>query len=90
MDKEAELKKAIEVKNKGSSERVNIVRIKDEESSFFSSISLYSIELDKRDSEVSSRQTPTLIGTQVPEQPEEVHISPTTDKNQSKRHSQVQ
>ena len=49
MDKEAELKKAIEVKNKGSSERVNIVRIEDEESSSSSSVSLYSIESDKRD-----------------------------------------
>ena len=33
MDKEAELKKAIELKNKGSSEQVDIVRIEDEESS---------------------------------------------------------
>ena len=87
MDKEVELNKAIEVNNKGSSERVNIVRIKDEESSSSSSMSLYNIELDKRDSEVSSRQTPTLIGTQVLEQPEEVHSSPTTDKNQFERHS---
>ena len=90
MDKELELKKAIEVKNKGSNERVNIVRIEDEESSSSSSMSLYSIESDKRDSKVSSLQTPTLIGTQVPEQPEEVHSSLTTDKNQSERHSQVQ
>ena len=90
MDKEEELKKATEVKNKGSSERVNIVRIEDEESSSSSIMSLYSIESDKRDSEVSSRQTPTLIWTQVPEQPEEVHNSSTIDRNQSERHSQVQ
>ena len=87
MDKEAELKKAIEVKNKGSSEWVNIVSIEYQESSSSSSMSLYSIESDKRDLEISSRQTPTLVGTQVPEQPEEVHSSSTTDKNQRKRHS---
>jgi hypothetical protein len=90
MDKEAKLKKVIEVNNKGSSKRVNIVRIEDEESSSSSSMFLYSIESNKRDSEVSSRQTPTIVGTQVPEQPEEVHSSPTMDKNQSKRRSQVQ
>ena len=87
MDKEAELKKAIEVNNKSSSKRVNIVRIEDEESSSSYSMSLYNIESDKRDSEVSSRQTPTLIGTQVLEQPKEVHSSSTTDKNQFERHS---
>ena len=81
MDKEEERKKTIEVKNKGSSEGVSIVRIEDEESSSSSSMSLYIIESDKRDSEISSRQTPTLIGTQVPEQPKEVYSSPTTDKN---------
>jgi hypothetical protein len=90
MDKEAELKKTIEVKNKCLSELVNIVRLEDEESSSSSSMSLYNIESDKRDSKLSSRQTPTLIGTQVPEQPEEVHSSPTKDKNQFERHSQVQ
>ena len=31
-----------------------------------------------------------MIENQVLEQPEEVHSSPTTDKNQSERHSQVQ
>ena len=53
-------------------------------------MSLYNIESDGKDSEVSSRQTPTLVETQVPDKPEEVHSSPTTDKNQSERHSQVQ
>ena len=53
-------------------------------------MSLYNIESDKRDLEISSRQTPTLIGTQVTEQPEEVHSSPTIDKNQFERNSQVQ
>ena len=87
MDKEAELKKAIGVQNKHSSERVNIVRIEDEESSSSSSMSLYNIESNKRDLEISFGQTSTLIGTQVPEQPKEVHSSPTTNKNQSERHS---
>ena len=66
MDKEVELKKAIKVKNKDSSEQVNIVRIRDEEYSSSSSTFVYNIESDKRDSETSSRQTPNLI----PEQPE--------------------
>ena len=43
MDKEAKLKKDIEVNNKGSSKQVNIIRIKDEESSSSSSMSLYII-----------------------------------------------
>ena len=70
MGKEAELKKDIKVNNKGSSKRLNIVRIQDEDSSSSFSMSLYNIESDKRDSEVLSRQTPTLVGTQVPEQHE--------------------
>ena len=44
----------------------------------------------KKKSEVSSRRTPTMIENQVPEQLDEVHSSPTTNKNQSERHSQVQ
>ena len=90
MDKEAELKKAIEVKNKVSSEWLNIVRIEDEESSSSSSMSLYNIDSNEKDSEISSRRYPTLIETQVPEQPEEVHSSLTTNKTQSARHSQAQ
>ena len=53
-------------------------------------MSLYGIESIEKHSEVSSRRTPTMIENQVPEQPEEFHSSPTTDKNQSERHSQVQ
>ena len=44
----------------------------------------------KKHSEISSRRTPTMIENQVPEQLDEVHSSPTTDKNQSERHSQIQ
>ena len=90
IDKEAELKRAIEVKQKVSSEWVNIVRIEDEESSSSSSMSLYTIESDIKDLEVSSCRFPTLLEAQVPNKPEEVHSSPTTDKNRSERHSQVQ
>ena len=53
-------------------------------------MSLYSIESNGKDSEVSSRRIPTLVENQVSEQLEEVHISPTMDKNKSERHSQVQ
>ena len=77
------------MKNKVSSKRLDMVRIEDEESSSSSSISLYKIESNEKDSEVSSQRSPTLIETQVPEEPEEVHSSPTTDKSQSARHSQA-
>ena len=49
IDKEAELKRAIEVKHKDSSEWVKIVRVEDEESSSSSSMSLYNIESDRKD-----------------------------------------
>ena len=81
IDKEAEQKKAIEVKCKTSSGKLSIVRIDDEESSSSSSMSLYSIESNEKHLEVSSRRTPTMIENQVPEQLNEVHSSPTTDKN---------
>ena len=80
IDKEAEQKKAIEVKSKTSSGKLNIVRIDDEESSSSSSMSLYNIESNEKHSEVWSQRT-TMIENQVPEQLEEVHSSPTTDKN---------
>jgi hypothetical protein len=78
------------VKGKVSSEWMNIVRIEDEESSSSSSMSLYNIESNKKDSEVSSHRSPTLLEAQVPDKPKEVHSSPTMDKNQFKRHSQFQ
>jgi len=61
IDKEAEQKKAIEVKSKTSSGKLSIVRIDDEESSSSSSMSLYSIESNEKHLEVSSRGTPTMI-----------------------------
>ena len=89
IDKEIDLKRALELKHKFSSERVNIVRIEDEESSSSSSMYLYNIESDMKDSEVSSYRSPTLLEAQVPDKPKEVHSSLTTDNNQSKRNSQV-
>ena len=53
-------------------------------------MSFYSIESSEKHLEVSARRTPTMIENQVPEQLEKVHSSPTTDKNQPERHSQVQ
>ena len=90
IDKEAEQKKAIEVKSKALSWKLNIVRIDDEESSSSSSMSLYNIESNEKHSEVSSRRTPTMIEIQAPKQLVGVHSSPTMDKNQSERHPQVQ
>ena len=69
------------MKNKVSSERMNVIRIEDKESSSSSSMSLYSIEPDRKYSEVSSWQTPTLVEAQVPNKLEEVHSSLTMDKN---------
>ena len=80
INKEAEQKKSIKVKCT-SSQKMSIVRIDDEESSSSSSMSLYSIESNEKHSEVSSRRTPTMIENQVTEQLDEVHSSPTTDKN---------
>ena len=50
IDKEAEHERAIEVKSKVLSEWLNIVRIYDEEPSSSSSMSLYIIESNGKDS----------------------------------------
>ena len=81
IDREAEQKKAIEVKCKTLGGKLNIVRIDDEESSSSSSMYLYNIESNEKHSEVSSQRTPTIIENQGPEQLDEVHNSPTADKN---------
>ena len=60
---------------------MSTVRIDDEESSSSSSMSLYNTESNEKHSEVSSQRTPTMIENQVPEQLDEVHSSPTTEKN---------
>jgi hypothetical protein len=91
VDKEAETKRAIEEKNKVAREQDNLIRIEDEEeSSSSSSMSMYSIGSDRKGSEVHSRRSPTLIEVQVSDKHEEVHSSPTMDKNPSERHSKVQ
>ena len=48
IDKEAEQKKAIEVKSKTLSEKLSMVRIDDEKSSSSSSMSLYNIESNEK------------------------------------------
>ena len=56
-----------------------------EESSSSYSMSMYSLDSDREDSEVPSRQSPTLIEAPLPENLEEVHSSPTMEKIPSKR-----
>jgi hypothetical protein len=91
VDKEAETKKAIEEKNKVASERKHLIRIEDvEESSSSSSMSMYSIVSDRESSKVSSHRSPTLIEVQILEKQEEVHSSPTTEKNPSKKNYVIQ
>ena len=82
IDKEVEIKRAIEEKNRAVSERKNLIKIKDvEESSSSSSMPMYTIDYDREDSEVPSCRTPTLIDAQLPKNQEEVHSSPTMEKN---------
>ena len=91
VDKDAEIKKSIEEKNKVASEQNNLIKIEDEEeSSSSSSMSIYIIDSDQEDSKVPSYQSPTLNEVQIPEIHDEVHSSPTTEKNPSERHSVIQ
>ena len=53
-------------------------------------MSMYSIEFDRKGSKVSSHQFPTFLEVQIPDKHEEVHSSPTMDKNQSEMHSKFQ
>ena len=89
IDKEAEIKRSIEEKNRAGSEWKNIIKIEDaEESSSSSSMSMYSIDSYQEDSEVPSHRTPTLIEAQLLEN-QEVHSSPTMEKILSERHSVI-
>ena len=91
IDKETKIKRANDEKKRVASERKNLIRIEDvEESSSSSSMSMYSIHSDREDSELPSRRSPTLIEAQIPENQEEFHSSPTTEKIMSKRHSIIQ
>ena len=91
VDKEVELKRAIEERNKVSSEQDNIVRIEvQEESSSSSSMSMYNIESEKKGSKVSSHRSPTMLEVQIPDKHKGVHSSTTTNKKPSERHSKVQ
>ena len=93
IDKEEEIKKAKEEKNRAAIEWKNIIRIKDEEeSSSSSSMSMYSLDLDKEYSDVPSHRSPTLIleDAPLPMHLEEVHSSPVMEKVSSERHSVMQ
>lgn len=90
IDKEAEIKKAITGKSRNAIERKDIIRIEEvEKSSSSSSMSMYNLHSDRKDLEVSSRQSPTLIETLLPEHLEEVHSSLVTEKIMSERHSVI-
>ena len=55
VDKEAKIEKDIEENNKFASEQKNLIKIENvEESSSSSSMSMYSIDFDREDSEVPS------------------------------------
>ena len=90
VNKEADLKRTIEKTHKVASEHDNIVRTEvEEESSSSSSMTMYSIESNRQDLEVSSHQTTTLIEVQIPDKHEEVHSSLTMYKVLFERHSKV-
>ena len=87
IDKESEIKKAIAEKRKDAIERKNIIRIEDvEESSSSSSMSMFSLDSNREDSKVPSRQSPTLIEAPLPEHLDEVHSSLVIEKIMSERH----
>ena len=91
IDKEAEIKRSIEEKNRVASVWKNLIRIENvEESSSSSSMSMYGIDYDWEDSKVPSRRSPTLIEDEILENQEKVHGSPTMEKNPSERHSIIQ
>ena len=91
IDKEAKIKKDIDEKNRAASEPKNLIKIEGvEESSSSSSMSMYSIDYDREDSEVPSHRSPTLIEAQFPENQEEVHSYPTTEKIKYERHLIIQ
>ena len=53
-------------------------------------MSIYSIDSNGEDLEVPSCWSPTLIEAQIPGKEEEVHSSPTMEKNSSERHLVIQ
>ena len=91
MNKEVKIRRSIEERNKVTSEQDNIVRIEVEEESYSSSsMSMHSIESNKKGLDVSSPQSPTLLEVQITDKHEEVPNSLTTNKNPSERYSIVQ
>ena len=52
-------------------------------------MSMYNLDFDREDLEVSSRRSPTLIEAPLPKQLEEVHSSPVTEKIPYEGHSMI-
>jgi hypothetical protein len=91
IDKEEETNEYIEEKNKVARKWNNLIIIEDGEgSSSPSSMSMYSIDSDQEVSQVASYHSPTLIEVHIPKKQEEVHSSPTMEKNLSERNSVIQ
>ena len=93
IDKEVEIQKAKEEKNKVAIEWRNLIRIEDEEEeSSSSSMSMYILDLDKEDSNMLSHRSPTVIvhDAPLPMHMEEVHSSPITENILSERHLVIQ
>ena len=91
-DKEAEIQKAITKKRRAAIERKNVIMIEDEEeSSSYSSMSMYNLDSYKEDSYVPYHRSPTLIlnDAPLPMHLEEVRSSPVTEKVSSERHSVI-
>ena len=92
VDKEPEIQKTMARKRKVVIEQKNIIKIEDEEESSSSSMSMYSLDSNKEDSEVTSHRSPTLIlqDALLPVHVEEVHSSLVTEKILYERHSMIQ
>ena len=94
VDKEAEIHKSKAEKGRATIERKNIIRIEDEkeESSSYSSMSMYSLDSNKEYLDMPSHQSPIVIvhNAPLPIHLEEVHSSPVTEKITSERHSVIQ
>jgi hypothetical protein len=92
VDKEDEIQKYKAEKSIVDIEQKNPIRIKDEEESLSSSMLMYSLDLDKEDTNVLSHHSPTLIlqDAPLPMHLEEVHSSVVTEKISFERHSIIQ
>jgi hypothetical protein len=93
IDKEVERQKFKMEKNKATMEQKIHLRVKVcEEGSSSSSMSMYTLDSDGKDSYVPSNQSPTIVlhYDPLPMHMKEVHSSPITEKVSSERHSMIQ